>query len=311
MASEGKPSSLAALRAWLRLVRIEHAVLSAFGVLVSMLIASRIPRAVLDEVILTQPLPAPPIVMAALLVPILINIGAFALNDYWDIEADRLNKRKERPLVSGALHPRVALATAILGLALGALAGFFINFEAGIIALLFSILSIAYDLRLKDWPLAGNLFVAFSMAIAFLFGFVAAGTDIMHIGMAVWVLCAGAASAGFGRELVKTVQDMKGDREARGSKSLPHVIGARNSMLLAALSFALYCAAIPVIFLSSSFLSWNIVSSGLLALSFVAFAFMSCQLAHSGSGPDTLERVRKASLYALASAMLALLLAAI
>ncbi len=313
MASKERPGFLPALRAWLRLVRIEHALLSAFGVLVGLMLASRLPNSCAVKTIIAIPAlsftAAAFTLTFALLVPVLINVGAFALNDYWDVEADRLNKRKERPLVSGELSPAIALATGIAGIVLGVLAGALINSEAGFIALLFALLSVAYSKFLKDWPLAGNLSIALSMAIAFLFGSVAAGVPLACTGMAVWILCAGAALGGFGRELVKTVQDMEGDKEARGSRSLPHVIGKLSSLRLAAASFVLYSVSVPMLVLASPILHWNPLSLGLLAISVLAFIAMAWQVVRPKAGADILERVRSSSLYALALALLAVLLA--
>jgi 4-hydroxybenzoate polyprenyltransferase len=83
-----------ALGAWLKLVRIEHALMSMVGVAAGILLAAKsMPGASLS----------PSGWLLALAVPFFINLASFALNDYWDIEADRKNGRKERPLVSGAL----------------------------------------------------------------------------------------------------------------------------------------------------------------------------------------------------------------
>ena len=42
-----------------------------------------------------------------------IIAGAFILNDYWDFEADKANKRKDKPLVKGAISKKTALIMTI------------------------------------------------------------------------------------------------------------------------------------------------------------------------------------------------------
>ena len=97
----------------------------------------------------------------------------------------------------------------------------------------------------------------------------------------------------------------------KGSKSLPHVIGARNSLLLAALSFLLYAASIPLLVTSSSRMSWNVLELGLLALSGLAYLTMAFELLTGVPKPEQLERMRKSTLYALGLALLAVALAAL
>ena len=297
------------INAWLRLVRIEHALLSAIGVLVGLMIATK------------QGAAASLGTWAyALLVPIFINIGAFSLNDYFDIEADKQNKRK-RPLVQGELGKNVAIYTAIAGLVIGSIIGFLINFEAGIIALAFAILSALYNWKLKDIAIAGNLFIAISMAIAFVFGAVAAGQALAQASGAIWILAIGATFAGMAREIVKTVQDMEGDAKARGSKSLPHIIGEKNSLYLASVCFLAFVISLPFFVAETGMkirypgmaipsLGWNIFSLGLLAIcafAFIAMAYMGA----FGKGEGRLERIRRGSLIALAIALGAILLAGI
>jgi 4-hydroxybenzoate polyprenyltransferase len=38
-----------------------------------------------------------------------LEASTFALNDYYDLEIDRLNKRTDRPLVRGDISPKTAL----------------------------------------------------------------------------------------------------------------------------------------------------------------------------------------------------------
>ena len=108
-------------------------------------------------------------IILSLLVPMLSEMGSFALNDYLDIETDRLNK-KMRPLVKGTISPGFALWFSVISLALSLVLAYFINTDAFFIALVFDALAIAYDWKLKDLPMLGNIYIGLSMAIPFIFG---------------------------------------------------------------------------------------------------------------------------------------------
>lgn len=305
------------IRAWLKLVRIEHALMSAVAVLISMLLVSVLsengafcpscaPRVCDCVVGLSIPILSLPF---ALFVPFFINLAAFALNDYWDIEADKKNWRKERPLVSGALKPAAAVWTAILGYLIGITAGWLINPVCGIIATLFALASIAYNRWLKDLPLLGNLYIAASMAIAFPFGVAVFGPGNLLPGPILW-LTLGAFLAGFARELVKSVQDMEGDKAARNSRHLPILIGARPTLVLAGLLSVGFCASLFML-ASSPYLKWNVLELGFLAISGLAYLTIAFELLVGMPNAEAIERLRKTTLYALGLALLAMALAAI
>lgn len=331
--------ALSFFKSWLRLVRVEHALMSAAGVGAALLIAAQsgglplqcaCPIGGVVECVCRQPQLEVPLVLLALAVPFFINLASFALNDYFDIEADKKNGRKERPLVSGALSPGVAVWTAVLGYGLGVLAGWLINPMAGLVATVFAALSMAYNAKLKDWPLAGNAYIALSMAIAFPFGAWAlagangaamAGADAAARAVAgtwgtgalaafpplpapIFWLAAGAFFAGLARELVKSVQDMKGDQKARNSKHLPILIGAKPCLLLAAGLAVLYAACI-VKLAQRPFWNSPLVDAGLY-LSAILYLVLALLLLRR-LNPRTLERFRKWSLGALGLALLALL----
>ena len=307
------------LSSWLKLVRIEHALMSAAGVGVAILLAEKAAGPftnclcsplVADIPILSCDCPTPFVPLfiwlAALAVPLSINIAAFALNDYFDIEADRQNGHKERPLVSGALSPRVAVLTAISGYAIGVLAGWLINPLCGLIGAVFAALSIAYNAKLKDWPLIGNAYIALSMAIAFPFGAAVLGAPLDHLPRAIMWLTLGAFAAGLARELVKSVQDMEGDKKARGSRHLPLLIGAQPTLILAAILCGVYASSI-IKFSQRPLSSHPLFFIGLFA-SATLYLMLALMMLRKPDA-ERLELIRKASLGALGLALAAVLAA--
>lgn len=290
-----------AFSAWLRLTRIDHGAMSAVGVLIGILIMQKASGLAIgmQEFAL------------ALLVPICVQIAAFALNDLLDVETDRHNKRHDRPLVNGEISEGVAKITVVTGFALGIVFAFLINPLAGAIALVFSALSIAYDWKLKDLPAVGNAYIAVSMAIAFVFGAAAVYPDLYLMPYSIWLVCAIAYFAGFGREIIKTVQDMEGDRLARKAKTLPIIIGRRTSLRLAGLSYIIfaYCTYLLV---ADGNLPFMVLSAGLVGISTLAHLAIAFEIYTTKDvAQERLAAFRKASLYALMAGLAGILIASI
>lgn len=208
-----------------RLTRFEHALMLALAVLIA------------EMVVLGGLPPISLIIALSLLVPIFSETGSFALNDYLDIETDRLNKKKDRPLVKGSISPRFALYFSLASLAVSSALAFFINDIAFGIALAFNILAVIYNWKLKDLPLAGNAYIALTMAIPFIFGNAVVSQSLSPIILSLALM---GFVAGLSREIIKTVQDVEGDVRARGSKTLPVIIGKGPSVALAILLYLLF-----------------------------------------------------------------------
>jgi len=275
------------LDAYRRLFRIEHAFMLSFAVVLAILIASN-----------GALLPAVAVVAAAFAVPFFIEMGSFALNDYFDVKTDKENKRGDRPIASDEISLQAALAAAAISYAVGIAASFALPAICTLIAVVFAILSIAYNWKLKDLPLVGNAYIAASMAIPFLFGdLVVSGS--LHASLLA--IAAVAFVAGLGREIIKSTEDVEGDVKHRKSKTLPAIIGKKNSACIAA---ALYLALVPLSFLPFVYgLRLNTLSIGMVALTALSFAYMGYSAAKEQDNAS-LEAVRKASLLALGIGLL-------
>ena len=271
--------------AYLRLFRIEHAVMLVVAVLLSELLSGKFLRIAL---------PPLPIIVLSLLVPIFIEMASFALNDYLDIAPDRANRRMDRPLATGEISPKRALAASIICYILGLACALPLPPIALAIALAFAALSVAYNFRLKDLPLVGNAYIAASMAIPFLFGnYIVSGALFLP----TLIIAAVALVAGFGREILKSAEDVKGDVLHRKSRTLPALVGKKRSAYLAA---ACYLALVP---LSALPFAYGLPASPppllLVAISALSFACMAYSCAKD-SGKKNLGRLRRLSLLALA-----------
>ncbi|MCS7282751.1 MAG: decaprenyl-phosphate phosphoribosyltransferase [Anaerolineae bacterium] len=89
--------------------------------------------------------------VAGFLLLCLVSGAVYLINDLVDIEKDRQHPRKRnRPLASGRLSPRLAIAAAAILILLGLPAGFLLHPAFGGILLVYLALQIAYSFYLKN-----------------------------------------------------------------------------------------------------------------------------------------------------------------
>jgi len=200
---------------------------------------------------LVQPFHFTPPIVCAILSTMLITAGANVINDFFDIEIDRIN-RPQRILPAGRLTPAAAKTFAIFLFACGNFFSIFINTAAALIAVATSLLLIVYSWKLKRLPLSGNLAVSISTALAFVYAALAAEvglakmiTDAIHT-TKTW---AGDWRAGvfpavfafllhFGREVIKDIEDQSGDRVAQ-ARTLPLAYGLHAAQIAATIALVL------------------------------------------------------------------------
>lgn len=184
--------------------------------------------------------------LVAALAALLVAAGSNALNDAMDVESDRVN-RPARPIPSGVVSRRQAigawLVTSVVALFLSAsLSGIHFVVAAAIVVLLF-----AYNVWLKHIPVVGNLVVSGCVAAALLFGGLSEGPNVDVAAAALFALL-----TTFAREVVKDLQDERGDRLA-GSRTLVATAGPRAARITAASAIIAALAAIPVPYMFMGF----------------------------------------------------------
>jgi len=220
------------LKSFIALTRIEHGFIIIIAVLVGAVIVSQFTAIAI---------PAVPLALACIS-GLFIQMGAFVINDYLDIEADKANKRTDRPLANGSATKKQAEILFCSLFIFGVICAGFVNILCLVIAFIFTMLSLAYSFNLKKVALAGNAIIGASTAIPFFFGTFVLTEDIP---LAILVLAGIAFLSTIGRELMLAVKDMRGDKQ-QGRRTLPIVIGARNTtyvlscFLLAAIALSLY-----------------------------------------------------------------------
>jgi decaprenyl-phosphate phosphoribosyltransferase len=91
----------------------------------------------------------------------LVASGVYILNDYRDIEADRLHPEKSRrPLASGAVDPGLALAIMVLCMGGGLGLGWWLLPKFGFILAIYLAMNVGYSLGLKNISILDTMIVA-------------------------------------------------------------------------------------------------------------------------------------------------------
>ncbi len=173
-----------------------------------------------------------------------ISATALILNDYFDVETDRVNS-PGRPIPSGAVTKREALSLSIAVAVLGFLSAWRISVTAlGVVALIW-IVGFLYNRRFKRNGLLGNLFVAFSVGMTFIYGGIVAGNASEAV---VWYLAVTTFLVDLGEEIAADALDVEGDRLS-GSRSLAVVYGPEKAMRIATTVFGLVVvgSAVPFV----------------------------------------------------------------
>lgn len=162
-------------------------------------------------------------VVYASLSALLIGCGANAINDYYDVEIDKIN-RPDRPIPAQLLTEQtVANIWGMLSI-LGIIFGFLCSWKHGLIAIFSVLLLFLYSARLKGMPFIGNLVVAFIVAIGIVFGALIEGLNA-YVGFAFGF----AFLTNLIREIVKDIQDVDGDLWGN-AKTLAVVWGTQKTL---------------------------------------------------------------------------------
>lgn len=156
-----------------------------------------------------------------------ICAAGMLINDYFDIEIDKINKPEKWEITKKYAN---LLIIASIGLfCLGVIISLFLGLGAFIFALANSVILVLYPWKLKRLVFLKNITVAYLVASVFLYG------GIISQNQAPIVFSVIAFVSNMGREVIKDVVDVEGDKKA-GIKTLPIVIGKLEASIFS-LSF--------------------------------------------------------------------------
>ena len=188
---------------WVKLARLPNAAVAAGGVW-------------LGHACLPGPIDWRAATLGSLAMALLAAAGNMH-NDVIDLPIDRIN-RPDRPLPSGRIAPRAALAVASITFAAALALAFALGPAQGYLVALMGLLLYFYNVNLKGMPLAGNLAVALLCALAIYF------PELPHRPDYTLIPALFAFLTTVAREAAKDAEDVAGDRE-HGALTLPVLYG--------------------------------------------------------------------------------------
>ncbi len=175
----------------------------------------------------------------------LISASILVLNDYFDVETDKINT-PHRPIPSNLVTPNQALIYSIVLLALGLALSYAISLQALICSIAVTIVGFLYNRKFKKNGLIGNLMVSFSVGMTFIYG----GLSVqMPFNKIVFYFALIAALIDLGEEIAADSMDIKGDLLIN-SKSLAIKYGKNFALKVSSFIFffVILLTLVPFVF---------------------------------------------------------------
>ena len=194
------PSAVTKARALFSMVRLPNCIMMGFAVIVGEVIVSSI-------ILATAAL-------WGFMAGFLLLGSSMVLNDYFDREIDSIND-PQRPLPAGHIGSSEAVTFAVVLASIGFLCASATGLWTLTLAAVSMVIATGYNCCFKKTGLIGNAMVSVNVAVPFIYGGFAVGSWS-------WLLLIFASLAflsSLGREIVKGIVDMTGDK-AKGVKSV-------------------------------------------------------------------------------------------
>ncbi len=203
----------------------------------------------------------------------LISASILVLNDYFDIETDRLNA-PDRPIPSGLVTPIEALFLSIILLVVGLILSYLISITALLCSIILSIVGFLYNRRYKKTGLPGNLMVSFSVGMTFIYGGISVGLPFNKIVLLYGLI---AALIDLGEEIAADSMDMHGDLLIK-SNSLAIKYGKQVALNISGYIFFFVILLTTIPFMLNWFSIIYLIPIGIMDLS---IAYSSLRLLNS------------------------------
>ncbi len=210
---------------FLRLLRLHNLAIAGLSLITSFILARKFPNTV--------------VFLSSILAVFLIGGAGYVLNDYADVETDK-KCHPQRPIPQGIVSPKVAFTLGILFGIAGIGVSFFLPREAAVVCILTLLSIVGYDFWLKNLPFWGNFAVALSASLVFLLGGLVVGRVERLFFPFVF-----AFLFHLGREIIKSVEDVEGDKMA-GRKTLPVAYGKNKALRLTRCIFCVLVLLTPL-----------------------------------------------------------------
>lgn len=197
---------------YVRLMRLERALSAMAGVVITGIIVKDVTTIGWDYVI-------------ACLVVFFSALANFALNDYQDIEIDRVNRRQDRPLVNNIITPSSVLKFALVSSFLAIILALQMNPTPRSMIMMGLPLSLVYNMYLKKYLIFKNMFTGLANVGIILLGSLVVDNVVEPIAYYIAVI-------GFffsvSYEIMLDIADVDGDK-AMVVDTIPVRFGKKNA----------------------------------------------------------------------------------
>jgi len=199
----------------------------------------------------------------------MLTAASMAINDYYDREIDAVNE-PNRPIPSGLIKPKEALAFAFILTAIGFATAYLANIPCFLIAIIAWIFFVTYTTVGKRSGLPGNFLVSLCVAIPFIYG---SYTVANVVELNVLIYASMAFLSNTGREITKGIVDVKGD-EMQKVKTLAVRYGEKNAAIIATIFYLLAVLLTPIPWLLHIVSFWFIPLVAITDFGLAAASFM-------------------------------------
>lgn len=219
------------ISAFFKLIRFNYSLFSAFGVLLSGLLAGDL-RGFQGEYLIS------------FAIIFLSAVGSFAFNDYFDYKVDQHNNRVDRPLVLNLIPRRTALYTGIGSLILVYLLSLFLNPLARFIVIVGVSLFYFYSIRLKRIIFVNNVLIASAYVLTLLLGTLVSNSFVEPLILYFSII---GFIVGLAMEIMIDIIDVKGDKTFQ-IQTLSTRFGVRSAAQISAFLYLLIVILDPLPF---------------------------------------------------------------
>ena len=171
---------------------------------------------------------------------LLVAAGGYIINDYYDVKIDAIN-RPDRLVIGRVVNRRMAMLAHLVLSGVGVLLASWLHPVLGMVTLGTALLLWGYSARFKRVALVGNLSIATLTAALVLLPELQLQLARHDSHSVVWPYALAAFLLTMVREILKDVEDMRGDAQ-HGCRTLPLAWGVARTKWVA--GFFLACLAL-------------------------------------------------------------------
>lgn len=171
----------------------------------------------------------------------MLTAASMTINDYYDRAIDAVNE-PSRPIPSGIISVKAALAFVVSLSAIGFIFAFLVSLPCLLVAVISWVIVTTYVTVGKRSGLPGNFLVSACVATPFIYGSI---TVTGQVQLNIVLFAAMAFLSNTGREITKGIVDVKGDQN-EGVKTLAVRYGERAAAVAAAVFYLSAVALTPL-----------------------------------------------------------------